>query len=193
MYKRQAAGYQVILIETVGVGQSEVTVKSMVDFMLLLMLAGSGDHLQGIKKGIIEMADGLAITKADGSNKVRAQATQSEFSSALHMLQPATGKNVPVMLTSALEGMGIGDCWKMIEDHHAHEISLGYFQANRSRQNLAWFRENLNLGIRQLAQESASIHSLITDLEEKVFANKVLPSTASRKVIEALATRIQHS
>ena len=110
----EASGYDVIIIETVGVGQSEVEVKSMTDFFLLLMLAGAGDELQGIKKGIMEMADGLAITKADGDNIQQATAAQSEYQHALHLYPtPASGWNPNVLTCSALTGTGIDEIWKM--------------------------------------------------------------------------------
>ncbi len=124
----EAAGFEVIIIETVGVGQSEVMIKNMVDFFLLLMLAGAGDELQGIKKGIMEVADGIAITKADGDNVHHATEAQAEYQHALHLNAPAPSLWQPKVLTvSALHGNGIEVIWKMIEDYVSHTTASGYF------------------------------------------------------------------
>jgi len=140
----EAAGYDFILIETVGVGQSETVVKSMVDFFLLLMLSGAGDELQGIKKGIMEMADALVITKADGDNKLRAKLAAREYKNALHLF-PANKNNwIPKVFTcSALEKSNITNVLDVIEDFRAHVISNGAFVTNRKTQDKNWLSETL--------------------------------------------------
>lgn len=131
----EAAGYDVILIETVGVGQSEIAVRSMTDFFLLLALTGAGDELQGIKKGIVEMADAIAVTKADGDNLVAAERLQLELSQVLHLLAPATAGWKPEVLTcSAVKGKGIPDVWRLVERFRAEMKASGEWDARRLAQ-----------------------------------------------------------
>jgi LAO/AO transport system kinase len=131
----EAAGYDVILIETVGVGQSEIAVRSMTDFFLLLALTGAGDELQGIKKGIVEMADAIAVTKADGDNLVAAERLQLELSQVLHLLAPATVGWKPEVLTcSALKGSGIPEVWAVVEKFRKEMTASGEWDARRLRQ-----------------------------------------------------------
>lgn len=128
----EAAGYDVILVETVGVGQSEIAVRSMTDFFLLLALTGAGDELQGIKKGIVEMADGMAVTKADGDNVVAAEKLRLELAQVLHFLTPATAGWQPEVLTcSALQGNGIAEVWKLVERFQAEMTTSGEWAARR--------------------------------------------------------------
>lgn len=137
----EAAGFEVVIVETVGVGQSETLVKDMVDYFLLLMLPGSGDELQGIKRGIMEMADGLFINKADG-NMERAKRARKDFQNALHLFPPtAANWQVPVDIGSALEKTGMEDVWKHIEKFAAHTRSNGWFDQNRKDQEIKWFRQ----------------------------------------------------
>jgi len=141
----EAAGYDVILVETVGVGQSEVSVKNMVDFFLLLMLAGAGDELQGIKKGIMEMADGIAITKADGDNIKHATEAMAEYQHAFHLFPPAESGWMPRVITSSAKtGAGIDTVWDMIMQYHGQTTASGFFATNRGRQNVAWFEEHFS-------------------------------------------------
>jgi len=131
----EAAGYDVILIETVGVGQSEIAVRSMTDFFLLLALTGAGDELQGIKKGIVEMADAIAVTKADGDNVVAAERLQLELSQVLHLLSPATEGWKPEVLTcSAVKGSGIPEVWAVVEKFCKETKASGEWDARRLRQ-----------------------------------------------------------
>jgi LAO/AO transport system kinase len=131
----EAAGYDVILIETVGVGQSEIAVRSMTDFFLLLALTGAGDELQGIKKGIVEMADAIAVTKADGDNLVAAERLQLELSQVLHLLTPATAGWTPEVLTcSAMKGNGISEVWAVVEKFRTQMTGSGEWDARRLRQ-----------------------------------------------------------
>lgn len=138
----EAAGFEVIFVETVGVGQSETAVHSMTDFFLLLMLAGAGDELQGIKKGIMEMADAVTINKADGDNIRRAKIAQAEYRNALHFFPPKPYGWQPKVLTcSALEGSGLEDIWQMIQDYHSLTQSNGWWERKRMQQQEAWLRE----------------------------------------------------
>ena len=140
----EAAGYDFILVETVGVGQSETVVKSMVDFFLLLMLSGAGDELQGIKKGIMEMADALVITKADGDNKLRAKLAAREYKNALHLFPSNKNNWIPKVFTcSALEKKNITNVLDVIEDFRSHVMSSGFFETNRKSQDKKWLSETL--------------------------------------------------
>ena len=140
----EAAGYDFILVETVGVGQSETVVKSMVDFFLLLMLSGAGDELQGIKKGIMEMADALVITKADGDNKLRAKLAAREYKNALHLFPSNKNNWIPKVFTcSALEKKNITNVLDVIEDFRSHVMSSGFFETNRKSQDNKWLSETL--------------------------------------------------
>jgi LAO/AO transport system kinase len=128
----EVAGYDVILIETVGVGQSEIAVRSMTDFFLLLALTGAGDELQGIKKGIVEMADAIAVTKADGDNLVAAERLRLELAQVLHLLAPATvGWKPEVLVCSAVQHTGIAEIWKLVEKFRSEMISSGEWSARR--------------------------------------------------------------
>ncbi|MFO7873824.1 MAG: methylmalonyl Co-A mutase-associated GTPase MeaB [Bacteroidales bacterium] len=141
----EAAGYDVVFVETVGVGQSEVAVHSMVDFFLLLMLAGAGDELQGIKRGIIEMCDGMAINKADGDNINNARSARSQYENALHLFPPShTGWTPKVTICSAIKNTGIDDVWGMIREHEKLMKEKGYFQAKRIEQQKHRLYETIN-------------------------------------------------
>ncbi len=144
----EAAGFDVILIETVGVGQSEITVRSMVDFFLLMQIAGAGDELQGIKKGIMELADLIVVNKADGENIPAAQIAKGELNHALHYLQPSTkGWKTSAVLCSALNGTGLADILEQIETFIRHTRDTGVFQSRRDLQTSQWFEALLNEAI----------------------------------------------
>lgn len=148
MYLCEAAGFDVVIIETVGVGQSETQVHSMVDFFLLLMLAGAGDELQGIKRGIMEMADLIAINKADGSNEPFALKAKIEYESALHLFPAPDSKWTPRAITcSGLGGKGIENIWNLILDYEVATKKNGYFDTNRKAQTKTWFEETLKEAI----------------------------------------------
>jgi LAO/AO transport system kinase len=154
----EAAGFDTIFIETVGVGQSETAVHSMVDFFLLIMLAGAGDELQGIKRGIMEMADAIAINKADGSNMDRARLAQLEYKNALHLFPPPKSGWEPKVLTcSALHHKGIGEIWTMVNDYVLHCKGNGFFAGNRLSQASYWMYESIN----DVLKESFYHHPLI--------------------------------
>jgi LAO/AO transport system kinase len=170
----EAAGFNVILIETVGVGQSETAVHSMVDFFLLLMLAGAGDELQGIKRGIMEMADLIAINKADGENIGQATGAKSEYEAALHLFPPTKSGWIPKVLTcSAIEGTGISEIWSSIQDYKIHTLKNDYFQRNRKEQTRFWFREFLNESIRDVFFQREGMIESVAMLEEKVIAGEI--------------------
>lgn len=140
----EAAGFDVILVETVGVGQSETLVHSMVDFFLLLMLAGAGDELQGIKRGIMELADALVITKADRGNEQRAELARREYANAMHLFPPRVNHWIPKAMTvSSLEGKDVDKVWQCIDTFTQHNTLNGFMASNRSQQNAFWLHETL--------------------------------------------------
>jgi len=186
----EAAGFEIILVETVGVGQSETAVRSMVDFFLLLQLAGAGDELQGIKKGIMEMADGIVITKADGENEKKAKQAQTEYQHALHLFQLAeSGWQPKVLTTSALEKKGIEEVWKMIEAFRAFSVRNKFFQKNREHQNLLWFHENVDQLLKNKIFKSKTALNKVRSIEKKIIEGKITPSTAASEVVKSLLMR----
>lgn len=177
----EAAGYDVILIETVGVGQSETVVRSMVDFFLLLMLAGAGDELQGIKKGIIEMADGIVITKADSENIKAALQAKVDASSALHLqAKPTSGWSPKVLTISSLENKGIIEVWRLIEEHYRFTVSTGYFLDNRQLQKKQWLEESIERHVRAFMGGKKQFERK-AQLLLQVMNDALLPSEAARK------------
>ncbi|MBL7848337.1 MAG: methylmalonyl Co-A mutase-associated GTPase MeaB [Cyclobacteriaceae bacterium] len=176
----EAAGFDVILIETVGVGQSETIVRGMVDFFLLLVLAGAGDELQGIKKGIMEMADGIVVTKADGENIKAAKQAQADALQALHFQEaPASGWKPKVLTTSSTEGKGIEAVWKMIEDFEMNTKKSGYFGTNRNDQQEQWLEESVALLFNELMHHSTVLKQK-TRLMKLVRKNQLLPTEAAQ-------------
>jgi len=181
----EAAGFDVIIIETVGVGQSETAVRNMVDFFLLLMLAGSGDELQGIKKGIMEMADGIVVTKADGENLKKATQAQADFTHALHLFQlPESNWQARVLTASAIEKKGIAKTWEMINDNLAFTQSNKFLQRNRQLQQLTWFQENFELALKESLRKNVSIQKEKEKLERKILANEITPLHASKALFK---------
>jgi len=180
----EAAGYEIIIIETVGVGQSETAVRSMVDFFLLLQLAGAGDELQGIKKGIMEMADAVVITKADGENEKKARQAQTEFQHALHLFQPSVSGWTPkVLTTSAIQKKGMDEVWRLIESFQETTTSNNSFQENREQQKLIWFHENIQLMLKEKILQSKKVAEKIKLLEKKINSGKILPSAAAEEIL----------
>jgi LAO/AO transport system kinase len=146
----EAAGYDTVFVETVGVGQSEVSVRSMVDFFLLLALAGAGDELQGIKRGIVEVADAIAITKADGENRAPAETARAEYEKALRLLsEPDSGWAPPVLTCSSQTGAGIDDVWNAVERYRAHTQETGFFEEQRRRQAQHWMKQAIEQRLRE--------------------------------------------
>lgn len=180
----EAAGYDIIIIETVGVGQSETGVRNMVDFFLLLMLAGAGDELQGIKKGIMEMADAVVITKADGSNRKMAAQAQVDFQYALHLFAESESKWTPSVITSsALENRGIKETWDIIQQYVELTKGNGYFDSQREQQNLTWFRENIHQLLIQRMARSEPMKLKMFEMESRIMKRSVLPSRAAKEIV----------
>lgn len=183
----EAAGFDTIIIETVGVGQSETEVSHITDFFLLLMLAGAGDELQGIKRGIMEMADGLAITKADGSNTDKAKAARSEYARALHFLPPHPSGWIPeVKVCSSYKNTGITEVVAMIEKYLQHQQANGYFQQKRNEQNLFAFQRLLNEQLRQILYSRPGLKEEIKKVEGEILLNHTSPYSAVQALIKAL-------
>ena len=180
----EAAGFDVILVETVGVGQSETTVRSMVDFFLLLMIAGAGDELQGIKKGIMELADALLVNKADGDNKIRANAARADYNRALHHLAPATeGWRTKAYTCSALNGEGIDAIWKVIGEFRQHVTTGGAFAKRRQRQTLDWVYSMVEEHLRASFFNHAGVGSIRADVEYAVIEGQLPPTVAAQQLI----------
>ena len=180
----EAAGYEVIFIETVGVGQSETTVKGMVDFFLLLMIAGAGDELQGIKKGIMEMADAIAITKSDGDNKTKCERAKREYKNALHLFPPTESGWYPEVLTcSALENEGLNAIWKVIDKFADTMKTQGHFMRNRQFQNVEWMHDIILYSLRQRFYSNKSISSSIQSLELEIKNKKIPAISAARRLL----------
>ena len=180
----EAAGYRNILVETVGVGQSETAVRSMTDLFLLLMLAGAGDELQGMKRGIIEMLDGMAINKADGDNVVRAERARVEFSGALHFFPPSPDGWAPRVLTcSAVSGNGIADVWQMVLDHQQHMLRDGFLTRRRGLQALDWMKELVANGLEDSFRRDPDIGAKLPRLQEEVRRGRKTPFAASRELL----------
>jgi LAO/AO transport system kinase len=181
----EAAGFDVIIIETVGVGQSEVSVRNMVDFFLLLMLAGAGDELQGIKKGIMEMADAIVITKADGDNTLNATKAQADFQHALHLFpSKISGWSPPVTTGSALTNKGINDVWKIILKFLDKTSGSGFFDRQRSDQNVQWFKEYFQQLLLTDVQKNLSVQKNLAELSNEVDTNKSSPYEAAQKLLK---------
>jgi len=175
----EATGFDIILVETVGVGQSEVAVRSMVDFFLLLMLAGAGDELQGIKKGIMEIANALMINKADGDNKDPARRARSEYERALHYLQPATeGWTTRAYTCSSFTGEGIADMWKTIVDFREVTVASGVFQRFRREQTVKWVHDMIREHLQTRFYKDPHIVRVLPSIEEAV-ANECLPAVTA--------------
>jgi len=182
----EAAGFDTVLIETVGVGQSESTVHSMVDFFLLLMLAGAGDELQGIKRGIMEMADLLAITKAEGANRRRAEVAKREYENALHLFPSKRSQWYPrVLLCSAAESDGIKQIWKAIEEHDCQTKANGYWRLNRTEQAKSWMEETIEYELHDTFMASPSVRRLLPAMESRVLAGTLSPFSAARRLLDA--------
>jgi len=185
----EAAGYDVVFIETVGVGQSETAVHSMVDFFLLLMITGAGDELQGIKRGIMEMADSIAITKADHDNIQRANMARQEYQTALGLFPPhPSGVKQKVLTCSALEKNGLLDIWKHIEEYISTTRMSGFFEEKRNEQAKYWMFESIHEQLKQRFYESDAIKNQINDIENKVVEQKISSFIAAQKLLDIYFT-----
>lgn len=183
----EAAGYDVVIVETVGVGQSEFQVRHMVDFFLLLLLAGAGDELQGIKKGIVEMADCLVINKADGENLENAQQARSIYQNALHYLTPKSSQWEPQVFTcSALNREGIDQVWSNVKSFKGLMESNGYFEKQREQQRIVWMEDSLKQAIEQHLRWSKDGKGKMELLTEQVKAGEMLPTKAAALILQEL-------
>jgi LAO/AO transport system kinase len=188
----EAAGFEIVLVETVGVGQSEVLVREMVDCFLLLMIAGAGDELQGIKKGIVEMADLLAVNKADGDNRLRVEATRLEFERALHYFSISDDAwHPPVLACSSLSSDGVREVWAQVERFMAHCLRTGQFEERRRSQSLSWLSALLEQGLREALSSKREVVALRRALEVEVAAGNVSAPYAARTLLDAAGLRIE--
>lgn len=180
----EAAGFEVIIVETVGVGQSETEVRHMVDFFLLLMLAGAGDELQGIKKGIMEMADAIAINKADGQNLTQANKAKRDFQNALQLFAEPESKVPPGVFTcSALQQKGIAGIWDFVQEYKEKTIANTFFYQNRKEQNLHWLHRSLHLFLEQYFFENEKVISILPETEQQVREGHLSATLAARKLL----------
>ncbi len=182
----EAAGFDVVIVETVGAGQNEITVRSMVDFFLLVLIPGAGDELQGIKKGVVELADAIAINKADGENKVRAEAARAEYNRALHYLTPVTeGWQARAYTCSAVTGEGIENLWSVVTRFRERAAETGAFKDRRRRQAREWLHALIDQEIRAYFYDRPAVHELLPEVEAAVM-NGDLPATAAARRLLAL-------
>src|SRR5579871_601012 len=183
----EAAGFDVVLVETVGIGQSETAVCDMTDFFLALMLPGAGDELQGIKKGLVELADMIAINKADGDNIKRANLAAAEYRGALHILTPRSAHWQPPAVTySALTGAGIDSLWQKILDHRTAMNASGEFASRRQEQQVKWMWSMLEQRIMARLRHDASVRGKVKRIEAEVAGGRIAPSLAAEQIAEML-------
>jgi len=181
----EAAGYDVVLVETVGVGQSETAVAEMVDFFLLLKLAGAGDELQGIKRGILELADLIAINKADGENLQAAELARAEFERALQIVRPEDkdGWTPKVVTSSGQSGAGLDQIWEIITEHHELLSANGELEKRRKHQLLGWMWSLVDEGLRSAVREHPGVADSLTTLEEDVLEARTTPTSAADEIL----------
>lgn len=181
----EAAGFDKIFVETVGVGQSETAVHSMVDFFLLIQLAGTGDELQGIKRGIMEMADGIIINKADGNNIEKAKLAAAHFRNALHLFPaPESGWTPQVLTYSGFYGIGIREIWDMVYSYIDFVKKNGYFDYRRNEQAKYWMYETINEHLRDSFYNNPAIASMLTAQEQEVLQGKATSFSAAKKLLD---------
>ncbi|MGL4494839.1 MAG: methylmalonyl Co-A mutase-associated GTPase MeaB [Beijerinckiaceae bacterium] len=186
----EAAGFDVILVETVGIGQSETTVADMTDFFLVLMLPGAGDELQGIKKGVLEIADMIAVNKADGDNAPRARAAAAEYRAALHIMTPTTpGWTPPVMLMSGRTGEGVPALWNQIRDHRMKMQANNVWPLKRAGQNVRWMRALIDERLRLRLANDPLLKARIAELELSVSKGAMAAPLAAQDIISLMETR----
>ena len=185
IYLCEAAGFDVILIETVGVGQSETMVHSMVDFFLLLMLAGAGDELQGIKRGIMELADALLITKADGENVKMAKLAKSSYANALHLFPPKENEWIPrTEICSSITGDNLDEAWKISDEFFRHNTSNGWIEKNRHVQDIDWMKETLNELILSGFYSQKGFEGSVNTIKEAVLTQQMSAFEAAEKLYQ---------
>lgn len=190
----EAAGFQNVFVETIGVGQSEVAVASMVDFFLLLMLAGAGDELQGIKRGVLELADLVAFNKADGENRIPSEAARRQLESVLTLFAPqASGWKPPVVTCSARTGEGVAQIWTTILDHRSQMISTGQLDEKRRRQARHAMHESIRRALTDSFFRNPEIRCLLPQLELDVMDSRISPTAAAQSLIEKWAPHLPDS
>jgi LAO/AO transport system kinase len=183
----EAAGFDVVLVETVGIGQSETAVCDMTDTFLALMLPGAGDELQGIKKGLVELADLIAVNKADGDNVKRANAAAAEYRAALHILNPRSEHwSPPVITYSGLEGTGIAELWQLVLDHRKATTASGDFAQRRREQQVKWMWSMLEERTRSRLRADAAIRAKVRELEAGVAQGRLSPAVAADTIAALL-------
>jgi LAO/AO transport system kinase len=183
----EAAGFDCVLVETMGTGQSEIAVADMTDFFLVLMLPGAGDELQGLKKGVVELADMIAVNKADGDNVKRAKAAATEYRAALHILAPRSANwSPPVVTCSALTGEGIPELWAAVLDHRERMGKSGELEARRRMQQVKWMWAMLEERMFAQLRSSAALKTKLPQIEAAVAAGKMSPSLAVEEIAAAL-------
>ncbi len=181
----EAAGFDVIFIETVGVGQSETAVHSMVDMFMLLQISGAGDELQGIKRGIMEMADQMVITKCDGENVHKAELARTQFQGALRLFPlPESGWKPKVYTCSSVTGTGLEEVWQGVEQYLDHIEHNGYFTLNRNRQNKYWMYESINETLRNSFYHDPAVEQHIAEYEQKVLGDKISSFIAAKELLQ---------
>jgi LAO/AO transport system kinase len=182
----EAARYDVVLIETVGIGQSEISVRSMVDLFALLLQPGAGDQLQGIKKGVLELADALVVNKGDGEQKAIAERTRVDHAQALQLLRSTSAAwRPPVLVVSSLTGEGIPDFWRAVLDHREALRASGEFEARRHSQAREWMWALVGEGLQQAFRRHPGVSSRVAELELDVEAQRITPAAAARILLEA--------
>ena len=188
----EAAGYDVILVETVGVGQSEITVRSMVDFFLVMVLTGAGDELQGVKRGVIELADAILVNKADGDNLQKARITRAEYEQILHYLRPATeGWHTKAYLCSSKSGAGIPEIWEVMLDYCDKMRKSGRLEARRKEQKLSWVHEMADDYFRSLLYDNPTIAESRKAIEREVLEGTTTPTKALHQLVEIMEQQLK--
>ncbi|MCC8059145.1 methylmalonyl Co-A mutase-associated GTPase MeaB [Cloacibacillus sp.] len=183
----EAAGYDAVLVETVGVGQSETMVRSMVDYFLVVVITGAGDDLQGIKKGIIELADSILVNKADGDNKMKAMMARADYDQILHYLRPATeGWKTKAYTCSSITGEGIADMWGVIKDFRDNVTASGVFSKRRKEQTIEWVRAMTAEYLQNKIAQNAELTKCREDIERKVIEGVITPTVAAKAVIGSM-------
>jgi LAO/AO transport system kinase len=183
----EASGFDVLIVETVGVGQSETTVASMVDFFLVLMISGAGDEIQGIKKGVLELADAVAVNKADGDNIAKAKRARKEYESALHLLRPETKTwAAPVMICSALKMTGIDNIWETVLDHRKKFTETGELEEKRKKQAVCWMQALVEEGIKEWFYRKNDFRKSLKKLRRDVEKGSVSPTSAAADLLKVL-------
>jgi len=186
----EAAGFDVVLVETVGVGQSEVAVAGMVDLFLLLLAPGAGDELQGIKRGIVEIADLIVVNKSDGELASAAARTVADYEHALHVLRPrSTAWSPRVMSCSAITGEGIADVWRAVQEHRRALEGTGELDELRAGQARAWMWSEVTESLRAELDADAEVAALVARLESDVVSGRVSPTAAARRILDAFLGR----